>query len=180
MGYYRYVFLNPKSVLEHLSFSGHSRVGDFGAGAGHFTFAAADRLNDEGRLYAFDAFSSAVDALHREAERKNVRLHALTADLNTHIPLRDNLLNAGIVANTLHHLKERERFVKELARVIEPSGKVLVVDWASSFKNMGPHEDAVLLPGDAARLFRSSGFSISPLLPAGTHHYAFIAESAPA
>ncbi len=166
--------------MEHLPFTKRDRVGDFGAGAGHFTFAAAERLNDEGRLYAFEAFAPAVDSLSREAERRNVRLHALSADLNSHIPIRDNLLSVGIVANTLHQLKNREQFVKELARVIEPKGKVLVVDWASSFKNMGPHADAVIIPGDAARLFRSFGFSLSPMLPAGTHHYAFIAEAAPA
>ncbi|MBX9765259.1 methyltransferase domain-containing protein [Patescibacteria group bacterium] len=170
------MFLNPQSVLEHLPFVGHSRVGDFGAGAGHFTFAAAERLNNEGRVYAFEIFSPSVDALSREAEKRNARVHAMNADLNSHIPLRDNLLHAGIVANTLHQLQNREQFVKELSRVVEPKGKVLVVDWASSFKNMGPHEDFVILPGDAARLFRNVGFSISPMLPAGTHHYAFIAE----
>lgn len=171
------MFLNPTSVLGHLPFSQHGRVGDFGAGAGHFAFAAAERLGREGSVYAFEAFTPAVESLSREAERRNLRIHALTADLNAHIPLRDNLLHAGIVVNTLHQLSDRERFVGELARVIEPAGKVLVVDWPSSFKNMGPHPEAVVAPGDAARLFRSAGFSISPMLPAGTHHYAFIAEN---
>lgn len=172
------MFLNPSSVLEHLPFARHSFVGDFGAGSGHFTFEAAKRLNDRGSVYALEAFRPSVDAILSEANRRGVRVHALVADLDTHIPLRDNLLSAGIVANTLHHLKNREQFVRELARVIEPKGKVLVVDWVSSFRNMGPHEDAVVLPGEAAHLFRNAGFSVSPMLPAGTHHYAFIADNA--
>ena len=172
------MFLNPASVLEHLPFARNASVGDFGAGAGHFTFAAAKRLDGRGLVYALEAFSPSVDAISNEANRRGARVHALTADLNTHIPLRDNLLSAGIVANTLHHIKNREQFVKELARVIQPKGKVLVVDWASSFKNMGPHEDAVVLPADAAYLFRVAGFTMSPMLPAGTHHYAFLAENA--
>lgn len=175
--YDEYMFLNPVSVLEHLPFTQHAGVGDFGAGAGHFTFAAAKRLGEEGAVYAFETFSPALDSLSKEAQRRNVRVHTLAADLNEHIPVRDNLLNAGIVANTLHHLHNREQFVKELARVIQPQGTVLVVDWASSFNNMGPHADSVILPGEAARLFRSAGFSISPMLPAGTHHYAFLAQN---
>lgn len=172
------MFLDPQSVLEHLPFARHSSVGDFGAGAGHFTFAAAKRLEGRGLVYALEPFTPLVDAISSEALRRGVRVHALSADLDTHIPLRDNLLSAGIVANTLHQLKNRQQFVKELARVIEPKGKVLVVDWVSSFRNMGPHEDAVVLPGDAVNLFRGAGFSVSPMLPAGTHHYAFIADNA--
>lgn len=171
------MFLNPALVLEHLPFTRQASVGDFGAGAGHFTFAAAKRLDGRGLVYALEAFRPSIDAISNEANRRGMRVHALEADLDTHIPLRDNLLSAGIVANTLHHLKNREQFVKELARVIEPKGKVLVVDWVSSFRNMGPHEDAVILPSDAATLFRSAGFSVSEMLPAGTHHYAFIANN---
>ncbi|MBY0539229.1 methyltransferase domain-containing protein [Patescibacteria group bacterium] len=171
------MFLQPASVLEHLPFARHATVGDFGAGAGHFTFEVAKRLGDRGAVYALEAFRPSVDAILTEATRRGLRVHALSADLDTHIPLRDNLLSAGIVANTLHHLKNRAQFVKELSRVIEPKGKVLVVDWVSSFRNMGPHEDAVVLPGDAVNLFRTAGFSVSPMLPAGTHHYAFIADN---
>ncbi len=163
-------------MVEQLPLTQRDRVGDFGAGSGHFTFAVASRLGKEGVLYAFDALRTVVDTLSREASGRNVSLHAMHADLNTHIPLKDNALTTGIVANTLHQLADKERFVNELQRVISPSGKVLVVDWVSSFKHMGPHPDAVILPGDAARLFSSRGFSVSPMLPAGTHHYAFIAE----
>lgn len=150
-------------------------MGDFGAGAGHYSLALAKQKGPYAEIYAFDAFAPAVDSLKHEAERIGAPVYTLHVDLNERIPLADNVLNAGIVANLLHQLKEKTRFVAELRRVLSPDSPVLVVDWARSDRNMGPPEEAVVEPAEAARLFRSAGFSTEEMFPAGTHHFAFIA-----
>lgn len=170
------MFLNPTEILSHLPFTAHARVADFGSGAGHYAFALGERLGAEGRVYALDVFAPALDAIRRKGEEYAPEFHTLHADLNEHIPLKDELLHGAVVANLLHQLTERERFVNEVARVLESGGTVLVVDWVASFKHMGPHPDAVLTPGDAVRLFRNAGFTTSDMLPAGTHHFAFLAK----
>ncbi len=169
------MFLDPKEILHHLPLTASSRVGDFGAGAGHYSFAVADRLGAEGVLYAFDAFTPALDRLRREGARYAPEFHALHADFNQHIPIRDDLLQGAVVANVLHQVHERERFVNELARVIAPGGNALVIDWVSSFQNMGPPPESILSSGEVVRLFRSAGFATGEMLPAGAHHFAFLA-----
>jgi len=170
------VFLSPYQILKELPLPAQNvRVGDFGAGSGQFSLALAERLGQSATIYALDAFGPGLDAMKREAERYGSDFYTLQSDLNTHIPLRSNLLNAAIVADTLYGIADKERFVHELARVLEEGGKVLVVDWAGSFKNMGPPQDAILSPGEAAQLFTSAGFSVGEMLPAGTHHFAFTA-----
>ena len=101
------------------------RVGDFGAGQGTYALALAERLPD-GSVYAFEALPQHVDAMARRAVPN---LFPLRADLNIHIPLKDALLDAGIVANILHALTSRDRFVAELSRVMAPGAPILVVDW---------------------------------------------------
>lgn len=164
--------------MENIKIPHGARVADFGTGAGHFALLAAERLQGGGEVYALDAFRPILSTLANEASRRSLNIHTLESDLNLHIPLKDNLITLGIAANVLHQLSDRKRFVEELARVVEPSGEVLVVDWASSFKNMGPAESAALSAGEAAELFTSRGFTVGDLLPAGTHHYAFIARNA--
>lgn len=171
------MFLNPKQILDYLKVPFGAKVGDFGAGAGHYSRAALDRLQGSGAVYALDALTASLDSLSRDAWKTNARLYALQADLNEHIPLKDGLLNAGIAANVLHHLRNRPKFVEEIRRVTAPSGEVLVVDWISSFKNMGPVASAVISPSEAAALFKNAGFKVGEMLPAGTHHFAFIAKS---
>lgn len=167
--------MSPLQVLRSLPFSQNAKVGDFGAGNGAYTFALTERLGSGAAVYALDAFPPNIDALHQEAVRRRAPVYALHADLNEAIPLRTNLLNAAVVANTLHQLSNREQFVAELARVIAPGGRVLVVEWAGSFKNMGPQPEAVLTPGEAIRLMHAAGFSVGEMIPAGTHHFAFVA-----
>jgi ubiquinone/menaquinone biosynthesis C-methylase UbiE len=171
------VFLSPLTVLPALRIPAKPRVGDFGAGQGHYAFALAERVGRGGTIYALDAFEPNLDALKRGGGAYGSRFYALRSDLNRHIPLKTNLLNAGIVANVLHQLSDKEQFVSELARVMEPEAQVLVVDWLGSFKNMGPPQEAILAPGEAVRLFEGAGFSAGPMLSAGTHHFAFVATS---
>ena len=165
------MFLDPFEVLSHLPLRSGSRVGDFGAGAGVYAYALAEQLPD-GSVYALEALPLHVEAM-RKKNLKN--LYPLIADLNAHIPLKDALLDAAVIANTLHALRDRERFLGELARVMAPRAPVLIVDWMDSFKNMGPRGEDIVAPNDAVRLFESRGFAAGAMLPAGSHHYAFIA-----
>lgn len=171
------MFLSPTQILKELPLPSRARVGDFGAGSGQYALALAERLGPEGTIYALDAFGPNLDSMRGQAEKYGSSFYTLESDLNRHIPLKTNLLNAAIIANTLHQLTDRERFVSELARVLEPGGKALVVDWAGSFKNIGPPEKSVMTPGEAVALFRSAGFVTGEMLPAGTHHFAFVATS---
>jgi len=170
------MFLNPRQIINHVTIPHGARVADFGTGAGHYATAALEKVGSTGAVYAFDAFAPSLDSLHRSVSHHG-NLYTLTSDLNAHIPLADNLLKAGIAANILHQLRDRSRFVRELSRVLAPDGEALVVDWVSSFRNMGPPEGSVITPGEAARLFEEAGFSVGDMLPAGTHHFAFVAKN---
>ncbi|TAJ12906.1 methyltransferase domain-containing protein [Patescibacteria group bacterium] len=168
------MFLDPKKIIRHAPVKASHRVGDFGTGAGHYAHILGERLGAEGSVYAFDAFTPHLDALRR-AWSAQAQLYAIESDLNTHIPIRNNLLHTAVVANVLHQIEKKGRFISELERVMEPGGSVLVVDWVSSFKNMGPPKEVVLAPSETVRMFRSFGFSVGDMLPAGTHHFAFLA-----
>jgi ubiquinone/menaquinone biosynthesis C-methylase UbiE len=169
------MFLNPREILERVSIPAGSSVGDFGSGSGHFALGVIERLGPETTVYAFDAFLPSLSKLEREAKRRGGRLYGVEADLNNHIPVKDNLLHFAILSNILHAISSRERFLKELARVIQPGGRALVIDWTQSFNNMGPTASAAVTPSEAVRLMRAAGFTTGDMLPAGSHHYAFLA-----
>jgi ubiquinone/menaquinone biosynthesis C-methylase UbiE len=169
------VFVSPLQLLDRVSLPTGSRVGDFGSGAGHYALEVARRLGSESTVYALDPYAPLMDRVRREAQNTGATFFSLESDLNTHIPLKTNLLNVAIVANTLFYITNREKFVSELARVVEPRGQILVVDWMGSFHNMGPVPDSVVTPSEASDLFKRFGFEVGEMMPAGTHHFAFIA-----
>lgn len=170
------MFLDPQDILGRVSVPPGARIADFGTGAGEYALGALERAGDPGTVvYAFDAIPALVRKLERKAARYRGTLYALVADLNQHIPLADDLIHFSVAANILHALQDRERFARELARVTRPGGRALIVDWVASFNNMGPAADAAVTPSEAVRLMRAAGFSAGEMLPAGSHHYAFVA-----
>ncbi len=172
------MFASPNVILERIPIPRGGRVADFGTGSGHFAKALADRVGPGGKVYAFDAFAPTLDMVSKElAVCEGTDCFTLHADFNEELPLKNNLLQFAVVANTLHAIQNRSRFLSELSRVIEPLGRVLCVDWSASFKNMGPRTEDALTPSEAVRLFKSQGFSTGPMLPAGSHHYAFLATA---
>ena len=152
------------------------RVADFGAGSGEYSLHLARHVGRGGSVYAFDALPALLEKIRREAGKHDAEAFTLHADLNEHIPLRDNLLHTAVVSNLLHALRERTRFVSELKRVIAPKGRALVVDWKGSFQNMGPTAESVVPLEEALGLFENAGFKTGKVLPGGLHHYAFIAH----
>jgi ubiquinone/menaquinone biosynthesis C-methylase UbiE len=170
------MFLNPHDILEYVAVRAGGHVADFGTGTGMYARALLEKMNHEVTVYACDALNAHVERLHRtRVDEKLTTIFSLCVDLNTAMPFKDELLDHALVINTLHAITNRAVFLKELHRVTRMRGKVLMVDWVSSFNHMGPTPDTVIAPGDAVRMFRAHGFQIGEMLPAGTHHYAFIA-----
>lgn len=168
-------FLSPYQMLQHFPLGGGARVADFGVGSGTYTNALLER-NSNYTVYAIDCVQEHTDVLHRaHVHESRDNIFPLTADICVHIPLNNELLNGALLVNTLHALNDHAQFLKELHRVMCKKGSVLVVDWIGSFNNMGPTDEQVLTPGEAVRRFKGNGFTVGEMLPAGTHHYAFIA-----
>ena len=173
------MFLSPLQVIEYARVRPGMNVADFGSGRGEYTFKLYDRLQGEGSVYAFDLEPEVIETLSRDRMRKSLsNFFPLCVDLNGHVPLKDALLHCAVLSNTLHALTEREQFLHELHRIMKPKGTVLFVDWASSFNNMGPTSERVVAPGEAVRLFKAHGFEVGDMIPAGSHHYAFVATRA--
>ena len=168
---------DPRDVLKFVTIMPGMKVGDFGAGSGAYSSVLLDRVGEEGQVYAFDALPQSLESIRRQALRSGKRCMTVCTEFENELPLRDNLLDVAVVANTLHGIDptRRQDFVHELHRVVVPGGQVLVLDWAGSFANMGPASPMIVAPVDAVRIFRSAGFTTGTMLPAGTHQYAFVA-----
>ena len=170
------MFLSPVQILDRMPVRAGDQVGDFGVGQGEYSRALLEKLGSEGAVYAFDIYEPHIESLHKARVKQKINnLFSLCVDLNSHLPLKDAILHCSLVVNTLHALNDRVQFLSELNRVTKPGGHVLVSDWMHSFNNLGPAEDAVIAPGDAVRLLQAQGFTVGEMIPAGTHHWAFIA-----
>lgn len=170
-------FSVPHENVLHLGLREGMKVGDFGAGSGHYARAAAACVGHSGKVYAIDV-------------QENILKHL---KLNTHIShhgiidtvwgdierpggthMRDASLDAVILANTFFQITNRSGLLSEIKRVLKSGGKLMVIDWAGSYGGMGPVADKVVTEHEAEAFFISGGFHKVKSFRAGPHHYGIL------
>ena len=98
-------------------------VGDLGCGTGQLTYTVAPYVE---RVVAVDASPDMMDAArHRLNGMTNVELRQ--GDLEA-LPIQAEELHAAMMSLVLHYSPDPARALAEVARVLRPGGRVLVVD----------------------------------------------------
>jgi ArsR family transcriptional regulator len=142
-------------------------VGDLGCGTGQMTAALAPFV---GHVIAVDASAAMLQAAKKRLQGlDNVELRR--GDLEA-LPLDDGRLDAATLALVLHHLAEPERALAEVARALEPRGRLLIVDMLphdrESYRQQMGHAWLGFSDEHVRRILNESGFGdvrIVPLSP---------------
>jgi ubiquinone/menaquinone biosynthesis C-methylase UbiE len=108
--------------------SGESAL-DVGSGTGALAIAAKDRLGPAGQVCGVDPSSEMVARARRKATRAGVDVRFETAAVEA-LPFPDATFDGVLSSLMLHHLSEegRGQGMAEIARVLKPGGRFLVVD----------------------------------------------------
>jgi len=170
-------FTDPHATLLQLGLQDSMKVGDFGAGIGHYALAASPMVGTEGRVYAFDVQEDVIARLKSEAVQRNItNITAVHCDFGKPqaTKLKDGVLHAAILSNALFQLEDKEGALKEIFRTMKPGGKLLVVDWSGPHGGMGPADAHVITQSNALQLLMAAGFEKLKSFDPGDHHYALV------
>jgi ArsR family transcriptional regulator len=98
-------------------------VGDLGCGTGQVSAALAPFVT---RVIAIDGSAAMLQSAKRRLQAfDNVELRR--GDLED-LPVEDGLLDAAMLTLVLHHVPEPHDALAEVARVLEPGGRIVLVD----------------------------------------------------
>jgi len=170
-------FSEPRENVLHLGLREGMKVGDFGAGSGHYARAAAAIVGYDGKVYAIDVQENILKHLKINTHiAHHPIIDTVWGDIEklggTH--LRDSSLDAVMLANTLFQIENRLGLLGEIQRVLKSGGKLMVIDWAGSYGGMGPAPEQVVTEHSAEALFINGGFHKVKSFRAGPHHYGII------
>ncbi|MFZ2500658.1 MAG: class I SAM-dependent methyltransferase [Minisyncoccia bacterium] len=170
-------FSSPHENVLQMGLHDGMKVGDFGAGSGHYARVAAAIVGHSGKVYAIDVQEDVLKHLKLNSHQHHQRvIETVWGDIEKPrgTKLRDASLDAGILANTFFQVENRHGLLKEALRVLAPGSKLLVVDWAGSYGGMGPAKDKVVPEHEAEAFFINGGFHKVKSFRAGPHHYGVI------
>ncbi|HSE56485.1 MAG TPA: class I SAM-dependent methyltransferase [Candidatus Paceibacterota bacterium] len=171
------MFMHPEAIIAAAQLRPSDVVADFGAGSGFMSRAAA-KLVPQGTVYAIELQRGLVERLEHDAKEANLsNLHPIWGDIESPkgSSLADASVDVVILSNILFQLDDKSGAVAEVARVLKPASKVLVIDWTESFGGLGPAPQHVFRPEQARALFEQRGLQVvTDQLPAGEHHYAIL------
>lgn len=170
-------FSEPEQIVANLNIPRGAQVADIGAGTGFYSFAAAEVIGSNGKVFSLDVQKELLERLKSEASERgftNITTVWVDAEKPNGTRLRDQSIDVVILANVLFQLEDKNGLVREVNRILKPSGMVLVVDWSESFGGMGPSAEQVFNESLARSLFEENGFTVYETIPAGEHHYGII------
>ncbi|OGJ11238.1 hypothetical protein A2565_00835 [Candidatus Nomurabacteria bacterium RIFOXYD1_FULL_36_19] len=153
------------------------RVADFGAGTGAYSLASSRHVGHTGHVYAVEVQKGLVKKLESEIKEWKVsNVECIWGNIEKlhGTKIADHSMDAVIVANVLFQAEDKIGLIDEASRILKNGGKVLFIDWASSFSGMGPSEEHVVLPNVATDLFTKRGFKFVEKITTNEHHYGII------
>jgi SAM-dependent methyltransferase len=105
------------------------RWADLGAGSGAFTLALADLLGGRGSIVAVDRDRRALDEGARAVQRAfpGAYLTTLVADFTA--PLDVGRLDAIVMANSLHFVRDPRPVLVRLVGLLRPGGRFVLVEY---------------------------------------------------
>jgi ubiquinone/menaquinone biosynthesis C-methylase UbiE len=139
----RLAALPQASVVELLQLTGDETVVDYGAGTGIYTVALAAALPD-GRVFAVEALPQLAELLREKLTPELAVRICVCENGDNVVPLDDGEADRVVMVDVLHHLHDQPEALAEVARVLRPGGRFVVVDWGDKERPIGPPPAHVL------------------------------------
>jgi len=170
-------FAHPARNVAALGVQPGMKVADFGSGSGAYVLAIAKELQGSGHVYAIDIQKDLLRRTKNDTEKlgfKNVEIIWGDLEVPSGSKIADNALELVVISNLLFQIDDKRAVMEEARRIVRQNGRLAVIDWKESLRNMGPHKDSVVHKEDVFTLARSLELTFVKEFEAGAHHYGLI------
>jgi rhodanese-related sulfurtransferase/predicted methyltransferase len=162
-------------VLKALGIQPGSVVADVGAGGGFYTVRLARAVGEGGRVFAVDVDSSALRNLRSRVDQEGLRNVEIVEGATDNPRLPGGQLDAALIVNAYHEMKEHQAMLEHLRRALKPSGRLVILEPISPSRRSESRDVQARSHEIASELVlqdaRAAGFKVAALEePFSSHH----------
>lgn len=162
----RLIRTSDAEILARAGVAAGDRVLDVGTGPGYLALAASKLVGPDGVAIGLDASPEMIGRARMRAERAHAKVEYRVAAAES-LPFEDASFDVVVSRLVFHHLPGdvKHQALSEMARVLRPGGRLLIVDMASAAAQGAHHVVAHLLGthpdtgADLAALIHGAGFT---------------------
>jgi len=124
----REIWQPPGEIMDAVGVTEGMKIGEAGAGEGYLTFHLAERVGDQGIVYANEISKSDLKTIRSRARRGGVEnIVTVLGEIEDPLfPERD--LDMVIMVYVLHHLDRPIEFLQNLEGYLKPGAPVVIVE----------------------------------------------------
>ncbi len=117
----------PAEVFDALGIKPGHRIADIGCGFGYFSFRLAARVGAEGKIFAVDIDTKAIDRVRARKEREKLaQLEPILGESND--PRLPGDLDSVLIVDTYHEFRDWDRMMQAVLRSLKPGGRLVIID----------------------------------------------------
>jgi ubiquinone/menaquinone biosynthesis C-methylase UbiE len=172
-------FIDPQAVIDQLDLRSGMQIADFGCGAGYFSLPMAEKIGEEGMVYALDVVAQKLEAVASQAKTQgvnNIETKRVNLENKNGSGLEADSLDFVVMKDMLFQNKNKAQILDEAKRVLKAGGKALVIDWKSEDFLVGPNKELRMYKESLIELAKNSGLKFLKEISAGHFHYGLIFE----
>lgn len=118
----------PDEVMDAIGVEPGWVIAEVGAGRGRYVVHMAERVGDDGKVYANDIDGDALEYLENRCERDGIsNVVTILGDV-TDPKLPEGVLDMVYMINTYHHLDEPVELMRNIAPGLKPGGLLVIIE----------------------------------------------------
>ncbi|MFP4548791.1 MAG: class I SAM-dependent methyltransferase [Fidelibacterota bacterium] len=164
----------PDLIWKDLNLKAPKVAIDIGAGTGFFTKEFLRKM-PEGKIFACDISNTMLDWMKKNIvpEHPNIIPKKMSHDI---LPCEKEIADLVYMINLHHEIENHKKLLSEIYRVLNPSGKLFIVDWKKQVMDQGPPIHIRFEIDEVRAQLEEAGFSRINLNDSFPNHFFVIAE----
>ena len=118
----------PEKVMQSIGVKPGMFIGEIGAGRGRYAVKLAEKVGNEGKIYANDILERKLKYLEHRCKRDNISniVTILGETIDPFFPT--NSLDMAFMINTYHHLEKPVKLLKNTIPALKPNATLVIVE----------------------------------------------------